>query len=701
MIPLDAISFVTPWLLAALLVLIPLIFLLRLIPPAPKRLKFPGLKLLRDLVHKEETPHRSPWWIILLRMALAALLIFAIAEPLLNAAEDMEGDGPVVLAIDNDWAAARDWPVRLEQLEALINRAGRAKRPIYLLTSTSPLADDKLALDGPLSPAEARQKARALEPWPWPSERDQMLDVLKAIDFERGGHAFWLTNSVRDDSTQDIITHLQRIGAATVITGEEAVLPHLLLPPVPGRPGLQAEIKRGHSTAVETIRVQALTPNGRVLGRALVPFEPDQASAIASFDDLPPELRGEVAVLRIEGQNTAAATVLLDDRFKDRPVGLAAGTSQKDNQPLLSELYYLEQALDPYTEVRRGTLEDLLETPLAVMVLADIGTLSGDQAKALNDWVGKGGVLVRFAGPRLSNATVRDDLIPVTLRRGERLLGGALSWDDPQTIGSFNSDGPFAELTPTDEVQILRQVLAEPEPELQSKTWAALEDGTPLVTGAPRGEGWVVLIHTTAGPGWSNLHLSGQYVEMMRRLTTLALGVEGTDSDRSLPPVEVLNGYGDRIAPGPAAAPVKAGEIALMTPDPRHPPGFYGNDTSRRALNLTNTVTEVTPITDLPRSVTLASYKRGQETELKPWLLLAALALLILDFMVAFAYKGILPMAAPSSGRLSRTGTTTALLLVAATGLSILAISATTLEDSPFSANSHLMTQSQPLQEAT
>ena len=53
------------------------------------------------------------------------------------------------------------------------------------------------------------------------------------------------------------------------------------------------------------------------------------------------------------------------------------------------------------------------------------------------------------------------------------------------------------------------------------KTWARLTDGTPLVTGERRGQGYLVLIHTTANTGWSNLALSGLFVDMLQRLVTL------------------------------------------------------------------------------------------------------------------------------------------------------------------------------------
>ena len=43
-------------------------WLLRLVPPRPRRIDFPPTRLLFDIAPKEETPARTPWWLTLLRL---------------------------------------------------------------------------------------------------------------------------------------------------------------------------------------------------------------------------------------------------------------------------------------------------------------------------------------------------------------------------------------------------------------------------------------------------------------------------------------------------------------------------------------------------------------------------------------------------------------------------------------------------------
>src|SRR5262245_2525699 len=101
MMGLAGISFAAPWVLVALLSLPVLWWLLRLMPPAPKRQLFPAIRLLFGLRPVEETPFRTPWWLLLLRLVIAGLIILALAHPLEDARKALAGNGPLLLVVDN------------------------------------------------------------------------------------------------------------------------------------------------------------------------------------------------------------------------------------------------------------------------------------------------------------------------------------------------------------------------------------------------------------------------------------------------------------------------------------------------------------------------------------------------------------------------------------------------------------------------
>src|SRR5690606_32643352 len=113
----------------------------------------------------------------------------------------------------------------------------------------------------------------------------------------------------------------------------------------------------------------------------------------------------------------------------------------------------------------------------------------------LLDWVENGGLLLRFAGPRLAASDVardaEDPLPPVRRRVGGRSVGGAMSWGEPKALAPFRDKSPFFGLEIPADVTVSSQVMAQPDPELAARVIAALVDGTPLVTRKNQGDGQV------------------------------------------------------------------------------------------------------------------------------------------------------------------------------------------------------------------
>ncbi len=219
-----------------------------------------------------------------------------------------------------------------------------------------------------------------------------------------------------------------------------------------------------------------------------------------------------------------------------------------------------------------------------------------------------------------------------------------MQWTEPAHLAPFRPNSPFAGLTLPGDVTISRQVLAEPALDLPEKTWAQLADGTPLVTADKRGAGWLVLFHVPANAEWSNLPLSGLFVEMLRRIVAVSRGVAGGAGTQPLPPFETLDGFG-RLQAAPASATALLPEEAqngVWRVDPRHPPGFYGTDLTRQAVNLTTTVTEIAPLRRLPAGVQRGELANAGEVDMRPWLLTAALVVALIDLIIALALRGLL-----------------------------------------------------------
>ena len=529
---LGALVFASPWMLAAL-GLLPLVWwLLRLTPPAPRRVIFPAIRLLRDLGTTEETPAKTPWWLIALRLAIAALIVLAVAEPVVNRGIDLRGPGPLLMVVDDGWGAAHDWSLRRAHMTGLLDEAERQSRPVRVLRTAPSASGRPIAPSGLMRAGEARDLIHGLAPKPWPVDRAAAAAALDTAAVTGPAEIVWLADGLEGPGGGAAVTalaeRLQRIGPVRVISAAAAHLAKALAPPRNEGPALLVTAVRAvaaddaGAAPEETLWLRASGENGVLVAREALRFEDGEARAQARLR-LPTEARNRLARLSIEGHPSAAAVVLLDERWRRRRVGMASGGSlDTAAQPYLSDLYYLGRALEPFSDITTAEVSALLALELSVIMLADIGRLPPGETHAIEAWVEEGGVLVRFAGPRLAEDV--DALMPVTLRAGDRNLGGPLTWSRPARLAPFDAQTPFFGLAVPEEVVVERQVLARPALDLADKTWARLEDGTPLVTAARRGEGWVVLFHVTANAEWSNLPLSGLFVDMLRRLTRLGAG---------------------------------------------------------------------------------------------------------------------------------------------------------------------------------
>jgi hypothetical protein len=647
-----------PWLLVALAALPAIWWLLRFTPPSPKTVVFPPTRLLKDLKPTEETPARSPWWLTLLRILLAALLILALARPVLNPdRETFAGQGPLLLVVDNGWASAAHWAARRQAIAAAIDRADRDGRAVIL----APTATEQ-PLGEPLPADEARERIAGLVPEPFAPDRASLAATFeKELPAKTGYSVIWLSDGLDYGKSQNFAESLEKLagdgGSLTVLKPDAGEAP-LALGQASGEGGVLAGRILSGADGPRTGKVWALTARGEPLGEAAFKVKKGERVAAAEFD-LPLEIRNQVARIQINGERSAGAVHLLDASSQWHRVGIVSGESREEAQPLLSSLYYVERALSPYADVIRPNetnvataVHDLIDKQsVSTIVLADIGKLVAGTQEELETWLKEGGVLIRFAGPRLEQGG--DELLPVALRRGGRSLGGSLSWSTPQPLAPFEDKSPFKGLEVPNDVRVSRQVLADPTVAMDAEVWATLADGTPLVTAAKQGDGWIVLFHVTANSDWSNLPLSGLFVEMLRRTVALgpsqvgaAAGEKAASAESGAPtpatttalaPIQTLDGFGQLAPPPLRAAPISPEAFDETVPGPEHPPGYYGPSDAAHALNIVNAKTALTPLADVEGASAVSGYTLKKPLALEPWLYVAALALFAIDILAVLA----------------------------------------------------------------
>lgn len=662
-------AFAQPLVLLGLLSLPLLWWLLRLVPPRPRRINFPPTRLLFEIAPKEETPSRTPWWLTLLRLALAALVIIAAAGPLWNPPiASSTRAAPLLILLDDGWSAAASWDARLRAADEMIARAEADDRGVAVLPLSETARDVSLQVAG-----AARVQVKQIKPKPHAVDRAEALPVIdRFLKSAPTVEVVWLSDGVDLGKGEAFVAGLKQVMGdhpLTIVQGGIAPA-HALAAADNAAGALTVKVLRAQTGAAENGLINAIDLKGLPLGEAPFSFRSGERETEAKID-LPVEIRNDVARLEIAGERSAGAVQLLDKRWRRRTIGIVSGSTADRSQPLLGATYYLSRALNPFADVRTAegvgpaeAVKRFLDQRLPMMILADVGNVA-ESLDPLSKWIDDGGVLVRFAGPHLARAD--DNLVPVRLRRGGRILGGSLSWDKPQPLTAFSREGPFNGMAVPKDVTVSRQVLAEPDATLTDRTWATLADGTPLVTAQRRGKGLIVLFHVTADTRWSDLPLSGAFVDMLRRIVTLAgatasadtaaTSSTGTRAVPAVPPTRILDGFGAFSPPPPTARPIPTNFNGRATFD--HPPGFYGPPEGLVAVNTLAPADRPLPLDVSALGARLDVYRQGEPVDLRGPLFIGALALLLIDALVVIMLSGGL-------GAMRRRRTAPAALLIGA-----------------------------------
>ncbi len=652
-----AIEFLSPILLLALLALPVLWWLLRATPPSPVHFRFPGVRLLLGLLDKEKMPDKTPLWLLLIRMAAIAAAILAFANPVINPEDKPEGTGPLLVIMDGGWASAATWQDRIDQIVTVLEQAARSGRPTAFISLANYLGGETGLV---FRDASAHLPIiQAMDPQSWAPDRVSFIEAIQAY----GGSfdTYWLTDALsRGDS--GLAKALLEKGNLRVIGMNDtplAVLPlrivedQLVTTIISLATGQDREI---------TVNAYGLIPTGAevVLASQVVTLTSGETNVQVEFD-LPVEIRNRVTKVVIAGPLSAAYVALADDSLQRRKVALVDSGEQAGPQ-LTREMFYLRKALEPTADLIEGDLSSVMLSGPDVIILGDTGDLSFKSRERLLEWVDKGGLLMRFSGPSLAASGIglleEDPLLPVRLRAGGRQLGGAMSWTEPKMLMDFPENSPFFALTVPGDVLVNSQVVAQPDPTLSDRSLAMLEDGTPLVTRKFHGDGMVVLFHVTANAEWSNLPLSGLFVQMLERLSISASGSLSDDDliGRNWSVEKTLNGYG--VLQDAQSLPPVSGERLTEEPvGPDAQPGIYSSGDRRIAINVLHLGDELNEL-ELPAGQTIEVLEQSLEVNLKHWFILAAIALLISDIFATLLI----------SGRFRNAGLKRALVLLAMAG---------------------------------
>lgn len=638
MLSLGSIGFAAPWILLALVALPVLWFILRAIPPAPIRRLFPGVTLLLGLQDEDHVSDRTPWWLLLLRCLAIGALIIGLARPILNPdTERSAGTGPVLVAMDAGWASGHQWEAQMAAIDAVLIEAARDGRPAAVLKLTDPQPVTFQSAD------VWRQQLSGIAPEPWaPPDALDLETVLPDGQFD----TVWLSDGVERPSRGEALRAFEARGDVRVI---ESAAQILVLEPASFADGL-IQLNAIRSTAEGarsiTLAARGTDPGGAPQILASLPLDFDEGALRAEGElALPAELRARLTQFSIVGNTSTAAVTLPDDRLRRREIALFAGRSDREGLELLSPLHYLSKALAPSSDLLDAPFAEVFPANPDVIILADVASLTQPEVEDLTAWAEDGGLLLRFAGPKLAASNVGrdadDPLMPVRLRAGGRTVGGAMSWGEPKALAPFDEDSPFYGLPLSKDVRVVSQVVAQPDPTLANRTIASLSDGTPLVTRKALGAGQVVLIHVSANAEWSGLPLSGLFVQMLERLSVSGGGArpDAEELDGTIwQPVQVLDGFGI-LRPADTLPGVDGPALVSDPLGPEMRPGLYQTEGRALARNVAEDDMALSPAV-WPARIPVTGLTLPQEEPLAGLMLSAAMLLLLADVLASLWVSG-------------------------------------------------------------
>lgn len=657
-------AFASPLILGALIILPILWYLLKLTPPKPQSEVFPPLAILQRLIKSEETPANSPWWLTLLRLTLATLLIGAMAGPIWRPQDPITHNTKnIILIVDDGWASGEIggkvggelsgalWESIINRANLILSDAEENNNLVTLIRSTNPKATGTNNLQASQVKAllaatknisvrpDHKETALALRTELLKNPNSQIIYLSDGL--AHGANELFSQTLVSNSGSPIIyLPAKNNISAINNISNEPEKM-------------VGSIIRADASNAVE-LKILGFDKKGLPIAQA----QTDIVKGVlkTKFEFIAPiELRNQIVRVQIKDQRHAGAVQLLDDSNRRRIVGLISSHGTDISQPLLSPLYYINRALAPFSDTRQSqtanveeAITALFQQNISALIFSDIGNLPEKTTDDLQAWIENGGMLIRFAGPRLA-ANPDAALLPIELVKGDRLIGGALSWEKPKQIAPFEKGSPFYGLKVTQEIKINRQVMASQNFDISQNTWARLEDGTPLVTASKMGQGWVILFHVNSDNNWSNLPLSGTFVEMLKRLVNLSKSTPATGNSTiteeqiRLPALKILNGKGELTAPNTQIKPLLISQKNPPSASLENPPGQYGTPNGYVAINLFHETDTIEKLNYKNfKGASIKTYTKPSSINLTPWLIALALFLFILDCLAKLWFAGAL-----------------------------------------------------------
>ena len=631
---------------------LPLLWVLfKLLPLKPRRVIFPAMVLFHRKKADAPAPRDIPVWLKILRLLTVFFLIMFLAKPVYDRGGDSVTLDPTLLVIDNSWSSAIGWQDRIDvissRLDSFINVVGV---PVAIVTTAPDKDTGKPIFAADLSPSEAKSFVRSIEPQPWDSDYDAAGMLVKSEFLLKQGpkwNTYWFSDGQGGKAQSRFFDDISSYGEVTLYNTPAFNQGIAIAAVTTDAQELVITVTRRNATEETTQSLAVFSNDGSVLMRSDITLDQGEYGHEERLR-IPKNILKDIQRIQIFPDTHAASTWYMDKTWQQPKIGIWTDRPTSQKQDYLNDVFYIAQAAEVSAEVVTGSVQDLIaDEELSLLVIPDSTQPTGEDYDLLKNWINEGGSLLRFAGKNLIKERA-PQLLPVKIYGGERSFGGAMSWGTPAKLGGVADDSPLgsikAELERIADFTIKQQVLARPAIDLKEKSWAWIEDQSPLITQQSLGEGQSILVHTSADTAWSDMAISEFFPIMFSTLSKHAMGaIDNGLGETMVYPSRVYDAYGDLTEPGFLAEQISTSKMDETNIGPKFPAGLYStkghSDQSTIAYNYGQTLNDLTlenEALEIDLYDQVLSYDEKTYIDLSVYFLWLTIILFIVDCVLTF-----------------------------------------------------------------
>ncbi len=654
---LSSLNFLYPALLWTALALPILWFVFKTIPPHPRLIKLPTARFLKDIETEDSQKDDIPWWLKALRILMMAMIILAAAAPFLAPKTDITIDGEALgIVFDNSWAAAPQLENQKDKALSLILRAEQKGKNIVLIEAIP--EHKNLSPITIVTPADARNRVKHIHAYPWEADHSALLEALKAQQekLTQAKTYHWLGHGYNDGDIEVVSDYIAEKGKVIYYKPEDKKIARTL----------KSALNKDGRDSYKFMQFDGFYYNDQSDFKL---YLKDRFSTVLSFiglDDILNNTNEDITTLwnSIDNDDDAVPSYMQLGIFKHagavyylpaeilkQKVGVLSAHDAVDNEesPLIQSIYYISKAVEGKAPYSIDPLDKLLDWGAKLIIVPEDFVLSQKDIQRLDKWVNDGGTLLRFPPSKQGHGETIDTLIPIELLAEERSIAGRLDWQEPLTLAKIPEDSPLAGIPLDKSLEIKRQVLATPSAKDHAQIWAVASDGTPIISARAQGHGLIILIHTQAKPGWSNMPITGFFVNVLHRIVDISSGarmqiskttdIENPES-QSFAPYKLINASGELVAPDQTQAELTIQDIRSKPLSYDFRPGIYHSNNAEYIINLGDKLGPLRLVSAKDIKGTIEGYSTEVNINLQIYFLLAALFLFFCEWLSSALLSG-------------------------------------------------------------